>query len=164
MKDCIMRAAATQVAVVLLLSCQSFGQTSFGSIKTLNAAHARSVPAIEGLADELRTIAETHVISIDPAEARICISGSPSQLELAEWLFHQLDQDPAMRPSAGGQYTAPRAGDRVRVFFLENIRNPEIESLVGSMYVIADMNRTKIAANKEVREITVRGPVSDCLG
>ncbi|MBI4874339.1 MAG: hypothetical protein HY822_06885 [Acidobacteria bacterium] len=123
--------------------------------RVLHFTRAATEQEFQELATVIRAVGEIRRISVDTAERSLALSGTPAQIELAEWLFNTLEQPgraPAMR-----EYRPAGAGDTaVRVFLLAPARTArELQEVATVVRSIGDIRW--LFTYNPVKAVTLRG-------
>jgi hypothetical protein len=66
--------------------------------RVLEFAHAETAPEFQAIATIIRSITDVRQVDANTAQRALLVRGTASQIALAEWLFHELDQ-PGKRPA-----------------------------------------------------------------
>lgn len=140
----------------VLLAAAVIAQTT-QSEQVLHFAHAETPQERQEIGNMMRVIAELQSTTFDPTAGAMTVRGKAAQLELAQWLFQELDQAAGAAPRGMRQYEV--AGDSVpyvRAFFLTHTSTPQaIQELVNTLRSIGEIQRvTAYTANSA---IVVRG-------
>ncbi len=143
-------------AFPILFSALAFGQET-QPMKTLAFTHPVNPQEIQEVVNSLRSTGDIQRIAADNDHSAITVSGTATQLTLAEWVFQKLDQTADARPSSPAQYEVAGAPNpAVRVFYLANISTPQqVQELVNSIRGISEIQR--ITAYNPLGAIILRG-------
>jgi hypothetical protein len=78
-----------------------------------------TVRDLQQAATVVRSIGEIRRLIIYNAQKVTAVRGTGDQIQLAAWLFHELDRPAHPQPSQADRYRLRGSGDIVRVFFLK---------------------------------------------
>jgi len=140
-----MQAKVIELTVAVLFASVASGQSVD---RVFRFRDTQTVQGYQEMATVLRTVAGIRELSVDTAKASLTVHGAADQIELAEWLFSELDQP------AGGRKGTPQNGDAheyripggrddlVRVFHLKHVEAPRgLQELVTSIRKSAGIQR-----------------------
>ncbi len=137
--------------LALTVSASAFAQNTQSVLHFANL----SSKSLQEATNILRTVDDLSQCVPDPAGKTITISGSATQIALAEWLALRLDW-----PSGGAAqlYQMPGAADdAVQVIDASGAQTPAaVQELVNVVRTIADSN--KVFAFNATKSIVVRSP------
>jgi hypothetical protein len=106
-------------------------------------AHASTPQEFQSIANTIRTIGSIQSMSVDDRAKTLTVSGTGSQIALADWLFHNSDLDPQGQKPGTQEYTVSGSGDDVvRVFYLPSSLTPmDTWELVNLLRTIGDIGK-----------------------
>jgi len=140
--------------------------------RTFYFAHTKRAQQMQEVANAIRAIAGIREVSLDNAQKAMAFRGTAGQVELASWLFNELDMaaggvpavpqiqnPPTYRLTSGGVTYEPATGignDVVRVYHLGNTATPQgLQEIINGMRSLGDLQR--VMAYFEPSVITARG-------
>jgi hypothetical protein len=123
-----------------MLVASMYGQSAK---QVFTFAHASTPQEFQSIADTIRTIGSIQSVSVDDRAKTLTVSGTGSQIALADWLFHNSDLDPQGQKPGTQEYTVSGAGDDVvRVFYLPSSLTPmDTWELVNLLRTIGDIGK-----------------------
>ncbi len=128
-------------------------------LRIFRLAHPTGVQAFQELLNAIRTLPELRKVFPCAAKASIAVRGTADQLTMAEWLFKQLDQPPALpgQPRAERQFhSAIRQAPEVRVLYYAHATTAsEEQPVVNAVRTISEL--TKVFPVTGQGAIAVRG-------
>jgi type II secretory pathway component GspD/PulD (secretin) len=145
---------------LLLLPAAALAQPTLDgeAARIFRFAHAELPQQRQEIVNAIRSITEMQRTVVDSRAGALAVRGTPEQLELAAWVFGELDRAPAPPASTvmdshqvPGDY-APQA----RAFFLSHGGNPEtIQEIVNAVRAVAEVQR--MAAYNANSALVLRG-------
>jgi hypothetical protein len=155
------------LAIAALAASVAFGQSGAESSveRQLNFAHFGTVQGAQEIVNAIRIITSVPAISLDQEQKAITLRGTAPQIEIAEWLFHELDQAPGAPPAQTNAHEypgvaqdipAPAGGPVVKIIYLSHTATPQaLQEISNAVRGVADLPR--IALNTAVKALTMRG-------
>jgi hypothetical protein len=123
--------------------------------RVLHFAAADSAQDEQEMATVLRYITGAPQVTVDPAQRTLTLQGIASQLDLAEWVFNDLD-----KPNLAGTHEYKVSpDDLVHVFYLTPGTVQELQELATTVRSTADIRRLYIYTARKAA--VVRGSASD---
>jgi type II secretory pathway component GspD/PulD (secretin) len=125
--------------------------------RVLHFAHASASHDRQEIVNAVRTIAEVQRAIVDNASGVLAVRAAPATLDLAAWVFKQLDRVPGA-PAAATMESYQISGEspQVRAFFLAHASSPqEIQEIVNTVRSIAEVPR--VSAYNTSPTIILRG-------
>ena len=137
--------------VLLLLASISYAQSVAEPAVTrvLRLSNTGSVQDMNEAVNAIRSISEVPQAAVDTAAENLRVSGTASQVALAEWLLHKME--PPGQDRSTNEFTVPGAADSVvRVFYLVNTPTPQgVIEIVNMIRAVAEIrNVTACKASK----------------
>lgn len=136
------------LAFTFLFVPMAFGQTPADppQDRVLTFNHTDNPQTMQQLTTVIRGMADITQISLDNAQKSVTVHGTAGQLDLAAWLFEQLDRESTRKGQAPDpaayDYAAPRGDTAVRVLQVEHIEGPQaVQELVNLLRGIGDVQR-----------------------
>lgn len=158
-----MRAKTVGFGIAALFVSLTYGQNAVEPSvdRVLYFTNMESREAIQEIVNSIRAITEIAAVP-DIAQRTFTLRGTARQIELAEWLFDELDK-PAKRPpqqtpnSARYNYHSPNGKDEiVRLFyFTDMVSARRIQETVNTIRAIAELVR--VMPVNEQRAVVLRG-------
>lgn len=137
----IMRKVVYADPVILgMLAASTYGQSTS---QVFTFAHTSTPLEFQSIANAVRTIGSIQFVSVDAQAKTLAVSGTASQIALADWLFHDLDIDPEGQKPSTQEYTVSGAGDDVaRVFYLtSSLTQRDTQEMVNLLRDIGDIRK-----------------------
>ncbi len=138
-------------------------QTTHGDelVRVFYLARAQTAQALTEAAVAVRTMVDKGMLVLQyPALRAVVARGPADQMEIGDWLFHELDQ-PAAKTLTTGTYGVPvrvpgRSDEVVKVFHLAHLSEPQsFADLVVAIHTTAGIQR--IFRCIQPRAVAVRG-------
>jgi hypothetical protein len=109
--------------------------------RTFFVPHADSAADLQSLVGGVHSLVEIQRATSDFAQKAITMSGTPVQLDLAEWLCHELDQPTGSQSPR--EYLVPDARPPiVRIYYLANVTTPQnLQDVVNAIRSTVDIQR-----------------------
>ncbi len=126
--------------VCLLFARVACGQESLDRV--FHCTHVETGQDVQEIATVIRSIAGIQQVSVDTAKRLLAVHGTADQIDLAAWLFNELNNPPGQtHDSARHEYRMPGEGDdAVRVFYLAHTGTlQEFQELVTMVRSIVDI-------------------------
>jgi hypothetical protein len=113
------------------------------SSQTFHFLHADTAQARQEIVNAMQSIGEIRAVTADPAAGTLLVRGTTPQLDLAQWIFGQLDQAPGAAADSGGQYQLQADhAPYVRTFFLAHTAAPPaVQQLINAIRATVGMPR-----------------------
>jgi len=140
------------------------GQTSAPptSDRVFHFTHTEGANNFQQVATLLRTITDMKQASVDEAQKTVTVNGTGAQLDLAEWLFTEMDNAQVPAPNnANSASLAYRMQDKqgedaIRVFYLSNTATvPMFQEAATAIRTVADLRRA--FTYNSTRAMVIRG-------
>ena len=128
-----------------LLICLLFARAACGQEnldRVFHCTHAETGQDVQEIATVIRLITGIQQVPVDTAKRSLAVHGTASQIDLAEWLFNELNNPPGRtHDSARHEYRMPGSGDdAIRVFYLAHTGTlQQFEELVTMVRAIVDI-------------------------
>jgi hypothetical protein len=104
----------------------------------------------------VRTLSDTKQVSADVTQKTLSVSGTPSQIAIAEFLFTELDRQTVPDSVSQEFKVANNADDVVRLFFVSNAATVQsFQEIATTIRTIAEIRR--VFAYNTPRAMAVRG-------
>jgi hypothetical protein len=143
----------------------SFGQTPANPpmVHSFHFANPQSARGFQEIATMLRTVGNIQHLSLDANSSSLAVSGTASEINLADWLIHELDQPSPRLPADGQtgdnsthQFAIPEAKDDVvQMFYLSHCDTPQsVQELLTVIRTVGNVQKT--FNNTAVNSIAVR--------
>lgn len=125
-------------AVPALSLASLYGQTSI----VLQYTSTGDTPAMQEIATAIRVISDTPSISVDAAQRNVKLSGTPDQINTAQWLFPLLDA-PNTASMAKHEYQIPGVTDNIlHLYYLQTpATTQQFQEVATAVRSIADIRR-----------------------
>jgi hypothetical protein len=137
----------------LLLATAAFAQDTV--TRTYTLTHASSAQDFAEMANLMRIIGEIKQFSTVDAQKTLVLTGTATQIGVADFLFQELDQAPQGQPTVTHQYTAA-PDDIVRVFYLPSTQSiQEFQEMINGVRTIGEI-RLAFGENEQ-HAFTIRG-------
>jgi hypothetical protein len=134
-----------------LSACMAFGQDT---ARVFHLHHISSEPDLNEFATVVRTIADIPRVSADAAQKTLSVSGTASQVAIAEFLFTELDRQTV--PDSVSQEFRVSNDDVVRLLFVPNAATVQsFQEVATTIRTIADIRR--VYAYNSPRALALRG-------
>ncbi len=113
-----------------------------GVTQVFYAANAPTIKDFQELAITLRAITQTgRIFTYNDARA-IVIRGVANQMDMAAWLFNELDQNQSASSAAAHEYQTPGRDDVVRIFDLAHAGNTQnLQDIVSQIRASTNTQR-----------------------
>jgi len=121
-------------------------------------AHAGSPQQRQEILNAIRIIGEIQRSTTDDAAGALVVRGTPAQVELAAWVFGELDRAPGQPAATAVEsyHYSGEAAPEARAFFLAHFAAPQpIQELVNTLRSVAELNR--VVAYMSNSAVLVRG-------
>jgi hypothetical protein len=118
------------VSLLLPTLCFSQKPPASGVDRTFHLTNAPDARGFQELATILRTVGQIRSLAIDVSSSAISVTGTPAEIEIAEWTIHAFDRpavpEQLINDTSVQEYRAPGAkDDLVRMFYLANVDTPQ---------------------------------------
>ncbi|HKE24307.1 MAG TPA: hypothetical protein VKB88_18220 [Bryobacteraceae bacterium] len=124
--------------------------------EVLSFGHAAGPQQFQEIANAVRIIAAVQNCTVDAEAKTLTVGGTPDQLALADWVFHEFDVDPQASRPAMQEYVVPHASDDVvRVWYFHGLPPQQLQEIVNMMRTITDV--ALIYQDRTVNAIAARG-------
>jgi hypothetical protein len=142
-----------KVLVLALSACAAFGQDVF---RVLHVYHVDTEMDLNVFATLIRQVSDLPKVSIDSERKSISVSGTASQVAIAEWLVTELDRQ-TLPEFATKEFRVPtKEDDVVRVFFAPHAATvQDFQELATTLRTVADIRR--VFTYNTPRALAVRG-------
>jgi hypothetical protein len=138
-------------AIAALFSSLAFGQNAAEQSvdRVLYFAHVDNPQGIQHINNAIRALTDIPAVP-DVTQHSLALHGTVSQVDLAEWLFHELDQSPNAQPQANPNsnsvrydYRPPSGTSEIAgVFSFTNASSPlHIQETVNTIRAISEVVR-----------------------
>jgi hypothetical protein len=132
--------------LLVVLGAAAIAQTASDGLtdRTFHFAQAETTQARQEILNAIRSIGEIRYASVDLPAGMLAVRATPVQIDLAQWLFGELDR--SAQPGAAESYQmAADPVPYVRTFFLVHTTGPrEIQEMVNSMRSIGEIQRVVV--------------------
>jgi type II secretory pathway component GspD/PulD (secretin) len=131
---------------LLLLPAAALAQPTIDgeAARIFRFAHAELPQQRQEITNSIRSIAELQRAVVDSQPAALVVRGTPEQLDLAAWVFGELDRAPGP-PAATVMESYKVPGDyapQVRAFFLAHGGSPQtMQEIVNTVRSVAEVQR-----------------------
>jgi hypothetical protein len=158
-----MRANAITLVLTVIALSVAFGQppASENLDRVFHFTHAETQQDIQEIATVIRSLTGIRQATSDVAQNSLALRGAAAQIEMAEWLLHDLDNAPAPpqpnQSPATHEYRLPGgADDVVRVFYLAYTQTvQQFQEIATAVRSTADIRR--LFTYYAPRAVAVRG-------
>ena len=142
--------------VTALFASVALGQRLAEVNRVFHFAHTEAAQDLQAIAALIRSITEMRQVSADTAQRSLAVRGAAEQIELAEWLFHELD-GPDRQNSSPREYRLSGGADNlVRVFYLAHAEKAqEVQEVATLLRSMTDIRR--LFTYMSPRALAVRG-------
>jgi hypothetical protein len=142
-----------KVMILALSACAAFGQDA---ARVFRVYHVDTEMDLNVFATLIRGVSDLPNVSIDTERKSISVSGSASQVAIAEWLFTELDRQ-TLPEFATKEFRVPtKDDDVVRVFFAPHTATAEdFQEIATTIRTIPDVR--KVFTYNSPRALVVRG-------
>jgi hypothetical protein len=142
-------------AIVLGLAVITAFASAQDRDRTFYLTHAPTIQQFQEVATVIRTIANIREVSADEDQKSVTVHTTPGQIDMAEWLFNELD-NPAVQTSVPHQYLVPGAADDVvRVFYITSTANVQDFQQIATL-VRTISNITRVFTYNAPKALVVR--------
>ncbi len=118
--------------------------------------HVETSQDLNEFATTVRTISDNPQVSVDTAQKSISVSGTPSQIAIAEFLFLQIDAASHPDPAPQELKVSSDGNDVVRVFYLSNTATIQgFQEIATSIRTITETRR--VFTCNAPRALVIRG-------
>ncbi len=146
-----------KLAVGALIATLASAQTSSPSVdRVFRFTHTDGEQAFQEIATVVRSMTDIRNATFATSPRGLSVSGTPSQVALAEWLFYELDRPPDRQAPSREFRVSNEADDVVKVFHLAHTATPqELQEVATSVRSIAEIRR--LFTYNAPRVMAVRG-------
>jgi|SRR5579872_972500 len=109
--------------------------------RTFYLTHTATTQQFQEVVTTIRTIAEIRGVSTDNDQKRVTVRATAPQIDMAEWLFNELDS-PVAQPALPHEYRTPGTNDDiVRVFYV--ITAPTVQDFQEAATLVRTITDTR---------------------
>jgi hypothetical protein len=138
--------------VFAVTACAAWGQDV---ARVFHFHHVDKTQDLSEVATMIRTIADVRQLTVDPAQKSMTLSAPAGQIQIAEWLFNELDRT-AMPAFASKEFHVSGDEDVVRIFFAPNAGTIQsFQEIATSVRTVAEIRR--LFTYNSARAMAVRG-------
>lgn len=156
-----MRVNVIPIVIAILAGPAAFGQSPapVNVDRVFHFTHSESPQDVQEIATVVRSLSEVQQASAAPDS--LALRGTAAQIEMAEWLLHDLDNAPVppppQQPAAAHEFRpAGATDDVVRVFYLDNIPTvQQFQEIATAVSATTDIRR--LFTYYAPRAVAVRG-------
>jgi len=126
-------------------------------VRVLQLTNAQSTTSFQEIVNAIRTIPELTKVFPSTSTGTVAVRGTPAKIELATWLFSQLDQASAPASQGMQEFRMPESGDDVtRVFYLTpNVTLRNFQDIIATLRTTSNIHR--VFSDGSLRAVIVRG-------
>jgi len=150
-----MRITTIGILITALCALVANGQTPAAQTQVFAFKHTDTVQDFQEVCNLIRTAAMIRDASTDNEQRALTLRGTADQLELAGWLYKELDKAPLSQDSAVHEYRAG-SDDVVRLFYLTHTATVQDFQEVANLVRTATTIRSAFTYNA-ARALALRG-------
>lgn len=138
-------------ALAILLASAAFGQD-----RVFQLTYAKTAQDVQEIATILRSTGDIREVSADGDGKSLAVSGTPGQIDLAEWLVKELDRPQLRQQQPAVPEYRVSGDDIVRVFYLApTLTLQDLQEVATVLRSTGDIRR--LFVYREPRAIVMRG-------